>query len=161
MLYVVLFLLLYVIQITPRLLEFFSAKPFPLIAMAVIIAMFEGEFVGGIYGAFAGLLCDTAAFSLFGFNGLMLCLLCIGIGLLTTYLMQPHVGNALLFVGLSTASMRSLQFLFTYGIFNYDGIGAIYIRQALLPTVYTVALTLLLFFPLRRMILRFQQPHSD
>lgn len=156
LLYIVFFLVVFVLQGTPRFLEFWGSKPFPLIALAVAVAMFEGEFIGGIYGAFAGLLCDTAAFSTFGFNGIMLFLLCLGIGLLTQHLLQPHLGNNLLFTGIATFVMRNLQFLFTYGIFGYPGISVIYLRQVLLASVFTVVISPLLYYPTRKLYNTFQ-----
>lgn len=154
-LYVLLFLLLYVLQITPRLFEIGQVKPYLLIGFAVALAMFEGEFVGGIYGAFAGLLCDVAAFSLFGFNGLLLCACCIGVGLLSSYIMQPHFVNGFLFTGVTTFFIRTLQFFFTYGIYSYDGMYSIYAKQVLFTSLYTLLLSPLFYLMARQMDKRF------
>ena len=57
--YGAIFVFLYVLQCTPGFLEIMEVKPILLIPAAITLAMFEGEFIGGLYGAFAGLLCGA------------------------------------------------------------------------------------------------------
>ena len=73
--YTLLMLCCYILQETPGLLEFFGVRLMLIIAMVVCIAMFEGEFFGGIYGLFAGILCDTAAFHFFGIASVLFLIL--------------------------------------------------------------------------------------
>ena len=51
----------YIIQTTPGLFEFFGIKPILVLPACICIAVFEGEFAGGLFGFFAGLLCDSAS----------------------------------------------------------------------------------------------------
>ena len=53
LLYAGLVLLCYILQNTPGFLEIFGVKPFLVIPAVLAIAMFEGEFVGALYGALA------------------------------------------------------------------------------------------------------------
>ena len=69
--YTVIFFLFYVLQNTPSLFSVRGIKPILLIPAAVVFAMYEGEFIGGIFGALAGMLCDMGGFFLFGFDAIL------------------------------------------------------------------------------------------
>ena len=70
--YAMILLVLYVLQTTPGLFVVYGAKPMLVVPAAIAIAMHEGELVGGLFGALAGLLCDMGSSMLFGFNGLFI-----------------------------------------------------------------------------------------
>ena len=52
----------YIIQTTPGLFDFYGIKPILVLPACICIAVFEGEFAGGLFGFFAGLLCGASAF---------------------------------------------------------------------------------------------------
>ena len=56
--YVLVLLALTVMQNTPGLFAIMNIKPMLAAAMAISVAMFEGELAGGFMGAFAGFCCD-------------------------------------------------------------------------------------------------------
>ena len=70
--YGIFMLVLYILQTTPGFLSVFGLKPNLVLPVAMAVAVCEGEFPGGIFGAAAGILCDFSAVSLFGFQGAIL-----------------------------------------------------------------------------------------
>ena len=155
--YAVLLLLLYVLQTTPGLFEIAGAKPMLVVPAALSIAMLEGEFVGSLYGALAGLLCDLGASVLFGFNGLLLAVFCIGAGLLVIYLMHCDVRGALLFVTATMLVRGGIEYLFSYRMWGYEGVWKVLVFHILPMSLYTVLVTPLLFWLIRWLYRLFQK----
>jgi hypothetical protein len=151
--YLSVLLLLYVVQTTPRLFAIGGIKPIWVIPAAVVIAMWEGEFVGGLYGALAGLLCDTGSYALFGFNGFLICAACIAVGLLTIYMVRGNLLGCLAFVLAITLVRGSVDFLFAFGIWaskpGYENVWRIFLFQAIPAALYTTAVAPLVYYPLR------------
>lgn len=147
--YVVLLLLLYVLQSVPRLFEIYGVKPIWVVSAAIAIAMFEGEFAGGIYGALAGLLCDTGGFLLFGFNGFIVMLCCIAAGLLVIFLMRCNLLSCILFVSVTMLLRGSLEYFFAYGMWQYENAWRIYVASTLPVAVYSIVITVPIFYLIR------------
>jgi len=80
--YCLFMLALYILQTTPGFLSIGGLKPNFVIPVAMAIAVCEGDFPGGIFGAVAGILCDFSATSLFGFQAAILLALLYGGGLI-------------------------------------------------------------------------------
>ena len=142
-------LLLYVLQTTPGLFVIFGAKPMLVVPAAIAIAMCEGEFVGGLYGAFAGLLCDMGSSMLFGFNGFLLTFFCVVTGLLVIHLMHCNAWNAILFTFITMLAIGSLEFLFGYGMWGLENVWMIYTYRTLPLIVYTAVVSPLPFWLMR------------
>lgn len=149
--YSLLLLLLYVLQTTPSTLTMRGTGPNLVVPAAIAIAMFEGEFVGGIFGMAAGLLCDLSGPLLFGFNGFFVGIFCILAGLLIIYLLRCNLPCCLLFVMVALLARGSIEFLFAYGMWGHDGVGQIYMRYTLPTVVYSLVFTPLLFWLIRRL----------
>ena len=143
----------FVLQTTPRLFEIYGVKPNLLVPMAVCIAMYEGDFSGGVYGALAGLLCDLASFTLFGFNGLILLLCGTAVGLLEIYWIRQKLSNALLCAGGALLLRAFLEYFFYFQVWGYDDVGWLLLRQTL-PTVLYSMVPVPLFY---RLFGRFKQ----
>jgi len=150
-------LVLYVLQTTPGLFVIFGAKPMLVVPAAIAIAMHEGEFVGGWYGAFAGLLCDMGGNMLFGFSGLLLTFFCVGTGLLVTHLMHSNIWNSILFTFIAMLAMGSLEFLFGYGMWGLPNVWMIYVYRTLPLIAYTTVVAPLLFWLMRGIYRRAQR----
>lgn len=57
--YSLLMLVLYVLQSTPQLFSIAGIKPILVFPFAVAVAMFDKQLAGGLFGLFAGILCDN------------------------------------------------------------------------------------------------------
>lgn len=155
--YCLLLILLHTLDTTPRLFELFGGKPTLVLPAALAIAMCEGEFVGGLYGAFAGLLMDSSAFSLFGFNAFFLLAACVGAGLLVSNLVRNTAATNIFFSLVVTLLLTNLRFLFVFGIYRYDGVWPVYLRQVLLTSLYTALSAAPVFLLTRGIFRRFQR----
>lgn len=149
-----LFLLLYMVQTTPGLLRILGVKPILLIPAAVATAMYEEEFIGGIFGLFAGMLCDLGAFSLYGFYSILLLAAGAATGLIVVHWLHRSYRGALLITFVAAAVCGLLRFYFDYGLWHYEGISTLFLEQTL-PTIIYTAITAPLFFWLLDVIERF------
>lgn len=152
--YFLVFLLLYVLQTTPGFLAVFGVKPNLLLAAAVCLAMFEGEFVGGLYGAMAGILLDLSALGYFGFHSILMLVFCVMIGLAVIYLLRLTCLNALLLTGGVMLVVELLHYYFYYAMWGYQEVWLILVEDLLPGVLYTVLITPLCFWLLRRLTSR-------
>jgi cell shape-determining protein MreD len=148
-LYCVIFLFFYILQTMPGFLTIRGVKPIWVIPAAIALAMFEGEFLGGVYGALAGLLCDMGGFLLFGFNGFFTCLYCVAVGLLVIYLMHNNLLGCMLVVLIFMILRGSLEFLFAYGMWGYENVWKLYVYQTLPVAVYSTVISAVPYFLFR------------
>lgn len=149
--YTLVILLLYVIQTTPGLFELRGISPIWVIPAAVAISMFEGEFVGGIYGVLAGLCCDTGGFSYFGYNAIIIGFFCVVAGLVTIYLFRNNLLGCMIFVLVTLLVRGSLEFLFAYGMWGYDNVWKIYMFTVLPTAVATLIVAPFIFVIIRKL----------
>ena len=147
--YVLILILLYVLQTTPGLFQLFGTKPSLVLAAAVAISAIEGEFVGGVYGLIAGILLDTASSSSFGLNTILLCIACIGVGLLTKNLMQETLMSYLLYVASIAFIISGLQFVFIYAMWRVSGLPSVFIQKVLIYTLYTTVISPIVYYLLK------------
>lgn len=147
--YILFLFVLYAVQTTPRLLVIGGVKPLLVIPVAISVAMLEGEFVGGVYGALAGLLCDVSVTSLFGFNGFFICLFCVISGLLIIYLMRCNLVSCLLFTFVTSIVRGSIEFLFSYGMWGHENVWKLYVLYTVPTVIYTLVITAPVFWLIR------------
>ena len=146
---VALLILLYVLQTTPRLFSILGVKPILVVPAAVCMAMFEGELTGGVMGALAGLLCDLASFTIFGFNGIIVMACCAAVGLLTIYYTQLKLTNALM-LGLAVLLLRGvLEYFFYFQIWGFENGHRIFWYQTLPTVLYSTLAVIPLFYLIR------------
>lgn len=155
--YLLLILVAYVLQTTTSLFVILGVKPLLLAPLAVCIAMFEGEFAGAVFGALAGLYCDLGAGQLFGSNGLVLMLCCFAAGLLVHVLMRPTLTACLILSG-GTLLVRGLfDFFFNLALWDYDGISRILLTNILPVVLYSLVVTPLFYYVIKKLSLRFAE----
>lgn len=139
--------IVYILQNTPGLIpEFLGVQPVLLVIFAVSIAMFEGEGPGLWFGLAAGALMDITAPTVFGFNALMLMLICYACGMLVVYLMRNNLVSSLCLGAGAVLIMGLITWFIQYVILGNSGVW-FYIYGVLLPRlIYTTALMPLAFF---------------
>ena len=145
--YALLAVVLCVLQNTPGLFSVWGIKPMPLVAFAVLLAMFEGELAGGLFGAFAGFLCDLYGSEKVGYTALMLFLCCVVVGLLVQSYMRCNLPNAFAFTLAAMLVIRGVSFFFMLLLPGHQE-AFLYAQHSLLPLcVYTALWGLVLFYP--------------
>ena len=138
--------ILYVVQTTPGFLSIFGVAPNLALAAAVYIAVQEGEFIGGLYGVWAGLLCDLGGFTIFGFNAILIMIFCVTAGLLSIYMLRRTIQN---YVGMVFAAMLIrglLDYLLNYYMWGYEQVWRVLTGQILPCVIYTTAASPLCFY---------------
>lgn len=144
--YTLLLLILYILQTTPLLFQVLGIKPVLLVPFVVCIALFESEAAAATYGILAGMLWDISANKVFGFRAILLMCCCISVALLVMYLMRNNLGNAVFFVFMVMTVIELLDFLFFYLIWNYDHNSIILLSYKLPIVIYTVIVTIPVYY---------------
>jgi hypothetical protein len=148
--YTLLVLLCYIAQETPALPFSPGPRPVAVIAAVSALAMNEGEFSGGLFGLFGGILCDTAAFHIFGVASIFFLVLGCAVGLLVLYLMQPNLHSALLLTGGFALIYGLAAHYLIYGMWGYAGAGRMVLLRTIPSAVGTALLGCVLFLLVRR-----------
>ena len=125
--------------------------------MILFIAMFEGEWVGAIYGIAGGLFWDVAADKLLGFNALLLLAFTVLTALLFMYLIKINIWNALFVVLLAALLQGIIDFVFCYLIWNYDNSYLILLHKILPTVLYTTLVSPLIFLLIRKIYWSFYE----
>ena len=147
--YTVLVLAVYVIQETPRLLAIGNVRPILVISVVTALAMNEGEFTGGLYGLLGGVLCDTAAFHIFGVAPMFFLVLGCACGLLVIYLIQPNIKTAFLLSGGFALIYGIVAHYLIYGLWGYAGANRLLFIKTLPCAIYTAVFGIPAFMSIR------------
>ncbi|MEG1849398.1 MAG: hypothetical protein RRY21_03225 [Oscillospiraceae bacterium] len=130
-LYTLLVLACYLLQETPELLTLWGIRPTPVIGAVVAIAMTEGEFSGGLFGLFGGILCDMAAFHLSGVASIFFLVLGCTCGLLIVCLVQSNLRTALLLSAAFSLIYGLVSHYLIYGLWGYEHAGRLIFTRVL------------------------------
>ena len=155
--YIIFIILLFVLQTTPGFLTVLEIKPNFVIPAAVCIAMREGEFLGGLYGAFVGILCDLGGFNLFGLNAILLLIAGVACGLLTIYLLQPGLFNFLLLLAAVLLARGLLDYLLNFLMWGYENVWMVLAYRILPGIAYSLVMAPLVYLLYERLYRFFQQ----
>lgn len=142
-------LILYVLQNTPGFLTMMGVKPNLIIPAAIGIAMLEGEYAGGLYGVFAGILCDVGGSGLFGFNAIILLIAGVVAGLLAIYMLRMSVINYILLLSGALATRALLDYLLNYAMWKYENIWMLLVYRMIPGIIYTAAISPLVYYLLK------------
>lgn len=139
--------LIFIIQSTPNLLPpFLGVRPMLLAVVAISIAVFEGDRAGLWVGLAAGLLTDLGAGTVFGFNALVLMIICYLCGTLVVFLMRNNILTAMLLGFCGLLLMGLLRWFFFYFLWE-DQKAWYYIYAVMLPQlIYSIAMMPLAFY---------------
>ena len=140
--------LVYIIQCTPNLLpDFLGTKPLLLVVFAISISMFEGDGAGIWVGLASGLLMDLQGGNIgFGFNAIVLMIICFACGSLIVFLMRNNIVTAIVLATGGMLIMGLLRWLFFYVIAGEPKAGY-YLYAVMLPQIiYTVLVMPVAFY---------------
>jgi len=146
--YALLLLLLYFLQEAPA-FTLFGVRAIPVIGLFVCIGMLENEFLGGLYGLAAGLLCDAASIQIFGIAAMLFLVMGCAAGLLTMYLINARPRTALLLTAAASAVYGLVCHYILYGVWNYEGSARLLLTHTLPTVLLTAAWGFALYFPVR------------
>ena len=159
--YVLLILFLYIFQETPSLFSIFGVKPLLLVPAVICIAMFEGEFAGALLGAFAGCLCDIGGITIFGFNGIMMLIMCTICGLLIMFWLSRNAVSAFLLCTAVLFIRGTVEYFVCLAIWGFEGIGMYYVQHTLPCIVYSAIISPVFFFAVKKIHEIFEEKLKD
>jgi hypothetical protein len=113
-------------------------QPLLIIPLAIAVAMFEREVGSALFGAFCGLMIDTACGNLFGMSSIWLMPCTLAVSLLVMNLIQPNFINHLWMVTVTCIIMAFMEFFFKYFIWdepNSDIVLVVYIIPSYLAAI--------------------------
>ncbi len=155
--YAVILLVLYILQTTPLLFQILGIKPVLLVPFAVCLSLFESEKAAAAYAIAAGLLWDISSNKLFGFRAILLMCCCISVTLLVMYLMRNKLINGLFFVLCVMLIIELLDYVFFYVIWGYSNHHLILLNYLLPTLIYTVIITIPMYFLVRKIAAKFNE----
>ena len=157
--YAILVFFAYIIQTIPDFMSFFGVSPILVLPACICIAVYEGEFAGGLFGFFAGLLCDSTSETVFGFNSCVYLLFCVAAGLATIYIFRRSTMNIMLLC-LGALFLRSvLEFGFNFILFGYENLEPFFYTE-IAPQIVLSAIFSLPFCVLFRWLHRKFEPET-
>lgn len=135
--YAILVFFAYIIQTIPDFMSFFGVSPILVLPACICIAVYEGEFAGGLFGFFAGLLCDSTSETVFGFNSCVYLLFCVAAGLATIYIFRRSTLNIMLLCLTAIFLRSSLEFFFEFILYGYENLEPFFYTVFAPQIVYT------------------------
>lgn len=147
--YGLLLMLCTVLQTTPGLLQFGQAKPVFILPLCVAVAVFEGEFAGGLFAAVGGLMWDYTAGRTVGLLALSLLILGFFTSVLVQLYLKNSLGNFILLNALSALLVLSVDYLFFYVMPGYSGAPARFLWYVLPSAALSATVSAPLFYAVR------------
>jgi rod shape-determining protein MreD len=129
--YWLLLLLCTVLQTTPGLLQFGQAKPLFILPLCVAVAVYEGEFAGGLFAVVGGLMWDYVAGRTVGLLALFLLVLCFFLSIGVQLYLKNSLWNLTVLGGASALLILSIDWLFFCYMQGYSGSMARYVWYVL------------------------------
>lgn len=134
--YIFIVLVAAALQSTPGFLEFGRVKPLFILPVCLAVAIYEREYSGAFFGAFAGLLWDWTAGRVSGLMALGLLVVCFAAAIVVELYLRVNYINFILVNLACCLLVASTDFLFYYIMPGYTG---------LLRTYLTVVVPMALF----------------
>jgi len=130
-------------------------QPFLIIPLAIAVSMFEREVAGALFGAFCGLMIDTACGNLFGMSAIWLMPCALAASLLITNLMRPNVINHLWMVTVTCIIMAFMEYFFKFAIWGEPNSDIVLIMYIVPSYVSAIVLSPLVYLLIRTVSVKF------
>lgn len=143
--YIVIILMGFTFMMSGRLL-----KPVVLIPISICIAMNTKELQSAFTGTFCGFLIDIACGRIFGYNAVILTIICTLVSLLYTNYLRKKFINFFAIAFVSSFISGMLDYVFYYNIWDYENVKSVLYTITMPVFAYTVisALPVYLLFML-------------
>lgn len=141
--------------------EIFGIRPILLISVAVCIAMFEGEFIGAVFGLVAGALWDTVTVTADGYNALYLAVACAVCGFLLRVFMRNNIITYIMINAAVIGFYCITYVLFFIAARGIDGAGEIFVRYYFPMVIYSLLLAPLWYFIIRGVSKKFANIYTE
>lgn len=128
---------LFILQTIPGFLEFYGIRPLLLLPACICIAIYEGAYLGGLFGFIGGILCDSVSENVFGFNAALYLVICVAAGLVMENLFRrSYINNSV--ISLVGVFLRCLvEYYFDYRLYSYEGLSKFFYVDMMPQVVYS------------------------
>lgn len=132
----------YILQTTPGILSYYDITPVLVLPACICISVYEGEFAGGLFGFFSGLMVDCFSEANFGYSSFFYLILCVAAGLATNHFFRRSTMNIIILCLSSIFINSVINFFFSYVLYSTIGIQSIFYTiiapQALYSTLFSI-----------------------
>ncbi|MEG0877981.1 MAG: rod shape-determining protein MreD [Oscillospiraceae bacterium] len=153
--YLLMFILAAVLQTMPGFLTIGGVKPVLILPLCLSVSLFEGEYVGAIFGAFGGLVWDLLSGRVMGFFAIGVMFSCFVVSVLAQLFLKENSTNLMLMTAAAMLFITGYDFLFGYIMPGYSGVLAYYVRSILPMTIFTSAISPLILLCVKKIYTAF------
>lgn len=136
---------LYVLQGTPGFLSICGVKPVFLIPFCINLAALEDENYKLIVYVLAGMLMELSAGRIPGYYTIPVVLACTVCSFIVRILIKPNHRNTVVMAFVSTLTILTMDFFFSYVLPGYKGIFTIFFKTVLLSSCYSMLFSVLYY----------------
>ncbi|MCL2637013.1 MAG: hypothetical protein FWD48_01455 [Oscillospiraceae bacterium] len=141
---------------------FFSRwQPLFMIPLAIAVSMFEREIGSALFGAFCGLMLDTACGNLFGMSSVWLMPCALAASLLVMNLIRPNLVNHLWLVTVTCIIMAFMEFFFKYLIWDEPNSGIVLVIYIIPSYLSAIILSPAVFLLTRVIFVRLSEKENE
>lgn len=123
-----------------------NVKPIILLPIAIMIALFEGQKVGLVFGFIVGLFIDIGATGTIGFNTAAMTCLGFLVGNTAQKIIKFNLITSVAFVIAFTAAFYMLHFVFKFLLQGYSDVVYTFFNHYIIGMLYTVAISPFVYF---------------
>ncbi|MDR2558025.1 MAG: plasminogen receptor (KT) [Oscillospiraceae bacterium] len=135
-------------------------QPLLIIPLAIAVAMFEREVGSALFGAFCGLMIDTACGNLFGMSSVWLMPCALAASLLVMNLIRPNFVNHLWLVTVTCIIMAFMEYFFKYFIWGEPNSNVVLILYIIPSYLSAVVLSPAVYFLIRAIFVKLSEKEN-
>jgi len=135
-------------------------QPFFIIPLVIAVSMFEREFGSALFGAFCGLMLDTACGNLFGMSSVWLMPCALAASLLVMNLIRLNFINHMWMVTATCIIMAFMEYFFKYVIWDTPNSEIILMRYIIPSYLSAIILSPAVYFLTRVISAKFSEKDS-
>ena len=137
----------FIVEQVPNLIPSINnVKPIILLPIAIMIALFEGQKVGLVFGFVVGLFLDVGAVGVIGFNSAVMTCLGFLVGNTAQKIIKFNLITSIAFVIAFTSAFYMLHFVFKFLLHGYSDIAYTFLNHYIIGMLYTVAISPFVYF---------------
>jgi hypothetical protein len=144
--YTAIILALYVLQSTPGFLTFWGLRPLFLIPFCVCLAMISDDPLIFLPIALAGLLTDLGSMKVSGYFTLLIIVTSAAAMIAVKFFFKSTYKNSYFFSLVILIFILSWDFIFSYVLSGYKGLGTFYFKRVIIFSIYNSIFALPFYF---------------
>ncbi len=153
--FVLMVFILYILQSTPGFLSIFGVKPVFMLPFCITLSMLDETWQAGVVYITGGLMTDLSCGRVPGTFTILLLLVCFGSMIAVKFFFKPNKQNIITFNFACMVFMLTVDFYFSFMFGDYTGKLVYYMKNVLLVSGYSAVFSLLYYYFIDYINLRF------